>query len=79
MLQKMMGKDFDTFFHTSHTMDEDDVNTLNAEDRKQQREERALKNKILSISNEQRKQEEWHKHFPPVREQDDSYLEGDIF
>lgn len=60
-------------------MDEDSVNTLIAEDRRIHKEERELKNKILSIHNHTRKQEEWEKHFGVVTSTDDSYLTGNIF
>ena len=59
--------------------DEDSVNTLIAEDKRIRREERELKNKILSIHNPTRKKEEWRKHFGVVTSTDDSYLLGNIF
>ena len=59
--------------------DEDSVNTLIAEDKRIRKEERELKNKILSIHNPIRKQVEWEKHFAVVTSTDDSYLSGNIF
>jgi len=44
--------------------DEDMVNEIVLENRRQEREERELKNKILSMSNNERKQKLWHKYFP---------------
>lgn len=60
-------------------LDEDMVNTINAEEQKQYIEERREKNRILAISNATRKAEEWHKKFPSVQEPDDSYLEGEVY
>jgi hypothetical protein len=57
----------------------DDVNTLIAEDRQYRIWERETKNKILSIYNPTRKQEEWKKHFGVKQEPDDSYLTGNVF
>ena len=44
--------------------DEDMINEIVLENRRQEREERELKNKILSMSNSERKQKLWHKYFP---------------
>lgn len=60
-------------------IDEDMVNTLVAEDRRERYEERQLKNKILAIGNEERKAKEWHKHFASHQAPDDSYLAGNVF
>lgn len=60
-------------------IDQDDVNTLVAEERQYHIWERAIKNKILGIYNPTRKQEEWKKHFGVKTEPDDSYLLGNVF
>ena len=54
--------------------DQDDVNTLIAEDKQQRKEERELKNKILGIYNPTRRMEEWKKHFGVQEESSDDYL-----
>ena len=59
--------------------DGDSVNTLIAEDKAYQKWEREKKNKILAIHNPTRKMEEWKKAFGVKREQDDSYLLGNVF
>jgi hypothetical protein len=60
-------------------MDEDTINTVNAENYQQYKEERDVKNKILSMTNEDRKQELWNKWFAPISLPDDSYLSGNLF
>jgi hypothetical protein len=59
--------------------DQDDVNTLIAEDKAQRKEERELKTKILNIYNPTRRMEEWKKHFKVQVESSDDYLMGKIF
>lgn len=46
-----------------YLFDEDSANDIVMEDRRQKKEERELKNKILNIYNYDRKKAEWHKHF----------------
>lgn len=43
--------------------DAEQVNEIVLEDRHQQQEEQALRNKILSMHNQQKKQELWRKYF----------------
>ena len=44
--------------------DIDTYNQTNREDRQQEKEERELKNRILSMNNPLRKMKEWQKYFP---------------
>ena len=44
--------------------DEDMINEIVLENRRQEREERELKNKILSMSNVEKKRELWQYYFP---------------
>lgn len=44
-------------------IDEDEINLQNKLNWRQQQEERELKNRILRMSNPQKKQAEWRKHF----------------
>lgn len=60
-------------------LDQDDVNTLVAEERQYYKWEREMKNKILSMHNPTRKAEEWKKYFGVKEEPDDSYLLGNVF
>lgn len=46
-----------------YAFDEDSCNTIVAEEIKQKKEERELKNQLLKITNTDRKQKEWSKHF----------------
>ena len=54
--------------------DESSANDVVYEDRAHSKWEREEKNRILRIPNQQRKQEEWKKLFPPYT-QDDSWLD----
>ena len=47
--------------------DEDMINEIVLENRRQEREERELKNKILSMSNVEKKQKLWQYYFPTMR------------
>jgi hypothetical protein len=58
--------------------DEDDVNTIIAEHRAYKAWEREQKNKILDMTNSQRKQQLWSQLFTPTRMTDD-YLAGNLF
>ena len=44
--------------------DIDTYNQINREDRQQEKEDRELKNRILSMNNPLRKMKEWQKYFP---------------
>lgn len=46
---------------------EDDVNVINNESYAEYLDTQSMKNKILNIKNEVRKQELWNKLFPPVQ------------
>ena len=54
-------------------------NTLIAEDKAYEKWERATKNRILSIVNEERKTAEWNRLFPKREIPSDDYLDGEIF
>ena len=54
------------------------INTLIAEDKAVRDWEREMKNKILRMANEDKKQKEWNLYFKR-EEPDDSYLENNIF
>jgi hypothetical protein len=58
--------------------DEKSANQAKLEERQYQQWEREIKNKILSMSNPERKREIWRTYFP-VMTLDDSYLMGNIF
>lgn len=45
-------------------LDVDTINQIVLEQRHQEKEENALKNRILNMSNIERKQELWNKYFP---------------
>ena len=45
-------------------IDEDEINLQNKLDWKQRQEEREVKNRILAMSNNERKQKLWQKYFP---------------
>ena len=47
-------------------LDVDTINQIVLEQRHQEREERELKNRILSMTNTERKREEWNKHFKTI-------------
>lgn len=55
------------------------INTLCAEEKAYRQWEREKKNRILSIYNPKRREEEWKKHFGTKEKPDDSYLFGNIF
>lgn len=65
-------------WYTNTIMDEDYRNTINAEDRQYRQWVREEVNRILDITNYDRKRSEWKKLFPPFERSDD-YLEGDVF
>lgn len=54
-------------------LDEDAVNDIVLEDRHQEKEERELRNRLLNMTNTDKKQELWRKHFPAV-----DYQETDL-
>lgn len=54
-------------------IDEDMANDIVLEDRHQEHEERALKNRLLNMTNTDKKQELWRKHFPAI-----DYQETDL-
>ncbi len=61
-------------------IDEDTINQICFEDRKQRREENDLKNRILNMTNGERKEKLWHTFFTPLTAPDDSYIHyGTIF
>ena len=60
-------------------MDYKTVNELNAEDRAYAQWVRAKENRILAMSNPQRKREEWRKLHPKRDHSDDWLLDGKVF
>lgn len=58
----------------SHT-----INTLIAEDNAYHTWEREQKNRILNMTNSEKKQQVWHKMFGVKQERSDDYLLGNIF
>lgn len=55
------------------------INTINAEEKAYQLWERETKNRILAITNPERRQALWTKLFGVKEELDDSYLLGNIY
>ena len=56
----------------------DNAKEIKAEERAYEKWEREVRNRILSMTNQKRKQELWSQYFP-VMTLDDSYLSGDLF
>lgn len=55
------------------------INTINAEEKAYQIWERETKNRILAVTNPERRQALWTKLFGIKEEPDDSYLLGNIY
>jgi hypothetical protein len=64
---------------SNYIKDADDVNTVIAEDKIYTQWEREEKNRILAMSNVQRKQSAWNKLFPKVEGSDDWLLDAKVF
>lgn len=60
-------------------IDSDTINKTALEERAYRQWERKEKNRILSIKDERKKQEQWERAFGIVKKPDDSYLLGNIF
>lgn len=59
--------------------DVDTYNTIYQEAKAEERYDRELKNRILKLSNQVRKQGLWSEHFPPQEAPNDDYLKGKVF
>lgn len=60
-------------------LEPDEVNLQNKLSYAEYLETQALKNKILAMSNSQKKQLKWNNYFGEKLETDDSYLMGNVY